>query len=168
MKAAKIRDALEPMTSAEERPHSVRTTLRLCQQPAEPPPATPVGKRLLGSSPALLECAELVERAAKTMANTLIGGETGSGKEVAARAIHEAGLRADGPFVAVNCAALPDQLLESELFGYEKGAFTGATGRKPGRVELAESATAVGAGAGHGQHRLAAAAEHPHRALAHP
>jgi two-component system response regulator AtoC len=71
----------------------------------------------------------------------LLRGESGTGKEVAARAIHAASPRSKGPFVKVHCAALPDNLLESELFGYEKGAFTGASTRKPGRVELAQGGT---------------------------
>jgi two-component system response regulator AtoC len=71
----------------------------------------------------------------------LIRGETGTGKEIAARTIHRLSSRRDGPFIKVHCAALPDALLESELFGYEKGAFTGAAARKPGRVELAQGGT---------------------------
>lgn len=71
----------------------------------------------------------------------LIRGETGTGKELTAAAIHQASDRRDGPFIALNCAALPDALLESELFGYERGAFTGAVQRKPGRVELAQGGT---------------------------
>jgi len=71
----------------------------------------------------------------------LVRGESGSGKELVARRIHDESPRARGPFVKVHCGALPDNLLESELFGYEKGAFTGATARKPGRVELAEGGT---------------------------
>jgi transcriptional regulator with GAF, ATPase, and Fis domain len=87
------------------------------------------------------EVADLVRRAAKASANALIRGESGTGKEVVARTIHETSARSGGPFVAVNCAALPEQLLESELFGYEKGAFTGAVARRPGRVELAAGGT---------------------------
>jgi two-component system, NtrC family, response regulator HydG len=83
----------------------------------------------------------LVEQVADSSATVLIAGESGSGKELVARTIHERSARRNGPFVAVNCAALPETLLESELFGYEKGAFTGAAGRKEGRFELANSGT---------------------------
>ena len=95
----------------------------------------------LGGSPAMRDVAELVKRAARTSSTVLITGESGSGKEVAARAIHGESARAGAPFVPVHCAALPESLLESELFGYEKGAFTGATHKKPGRVELAQGGT---------------------------
>jgi DNA-binding NtrC family response regulator len=80
-------------------------------------------------------------KAAPTMATVLLRGESGTGKEVAARELHRLSPRSTGPFVAVHCGALPDNLLESELFGHEKGAFTGATNKKPGRVELASGGT---------------------------
>lgn len=83
----------------------------------------------------------LVEKAARSEATVLIRGESGTGKEVTARRIHELSKRANGPFVKIHCAAIPDHLLESELFGYEKGAFTGASTRKPGRFELAAGGT---------------------------
>jgi two-component system response regulator FlrC len=82
-----------------------------------------------------------LRKVAPTNATVLLLGESGSGKEVAARAIHRWSGRAAGPFVAVNCAALSPELLESELFGHEKGAFTGAHARQPGRIELAEGGT---------------------------
>ena len=82
-----------------------------------------------------------VDKVAPTNATVLVRGETGTGKELVARAIHERSPRKNGPFVVVHCAALPESLLESELFGHEKGAFTGATQRKPGRVELAHHGT---------------------------
>jgi two-component system response regulator AtoC len=107
---------------------------------AEPPPATdaPV---LVGSSPEMAECLALLTRAAKSSATVLLRGESGTGKDLAAREIHRQSARKAGPFVKVHCGALPDNLLESELFGYEKGAFTGASQRKPGRVELAQGGT---------------------------
>ncbi len=96
---------------------------------------------IVGSSTAMRELDETVRRVANGIATVLVRGESGSGKELVARRIHEESPRRGGPFVKVHCAALPDNLLESELFGYEKGAFTGAVARKPGRVELAEGGT---------------------------
>jgi two-component system response regulator AtoC len=104
-------------------------------------PETKTSGRVLGDSPVMRELDDLVRRAAQGSATVLVRGETGTGKELVARAIHERSARAKGPFVRLNCAALPDALLESELFGYEKGAFTGAANRKPGRVELASGGT---------------------------
>ncbi len=96
---------------------------------------------IIGSSPAFRRMMMLVEQVATSSATVLITGESGTGKELVARTIHQRSGRARGPFVAVNCAALPETLLESELFGYEKGAFTGAAGRKEGRFELADGGT---------------------------
>jgi two-component system response regulator AtoC len=96
---------------------------------------------LVGQHPAMLEVYKLIARVAPSTATVLIQGESGTGKEVAARAVHLNSPRATGPFIAVNCAAIPENLLESELFGHEKGAFTGAIGRKLGRFELAIGGT---------------------------
>jgi two-component system, NtrC family, response regulator HydG len=95
----------------------------------------------IGVSPAFKRMLTLVDQVADSSATVLIQGESGTGKELAARAIHDRSPRRQGPFIAVNCAALPETLLESELFGYEKGAFTGAGGRKEGRFELADGGT---------------------------
>jgi DNA-binding NtrC family response regulator len=95
----------------------------------------------IAESPAMKEIAELVHQIADSRATVLITGESGVGKEVISRAIHRASSRNKQKFVAVSCAALPETLLESELFGYEKGAFTGATGAKLGRFELAHLGT---------------------------
>jgi two-component system response regulator AtoC len=92
-------------------------------------------------STVMKQCRENMTRAAKSNATVLLRGENGAGKEVAAEAIHRESGRAKGPFVPVNCSAIPETLIESELFGYEPGAFTGATKRKPGLVELANGGT---------------------------
>jgi DNA-binding NtrC family response regulator len=97
--------------------------------------------RIIGEDAKLQQVSQQLHRAATTDATVLLEGESGTGKELFARALHALSPRADGPFVAINCAAIPDALLESELFGYEKGAFTGATQRKPGRFELAHRGT---------------------------
>jgi DNA-binding NtrC family response regulator len=96
---------------------------------------------MIGVSPAFRRMMTLVQQVADSSATVLIQGESGTGKELVARAIHDRSPRRNGPFVAVNCAALPETLLESELFGYERGAFTGAAGRKEGRFELADGGT---------------------------
>jgi two-component system response regulator HydG len=96
---------------------------------------------MIGVSSAFKQMMTLVRQVADSSATVLIQGESGTGKEGVARAIHDGSPRHAGPFVAVNCAALPETLLESELFGYEKGAFTGAAGRKEGRFELADGGT---------------------------
>ncbi len=107
---------------------------------ATPGPVASDGLKL-GTSPAMRECDESLTRAAKSPATVLLRGESGVGKELAAHAIHDRSKRKAGPFVVVHPTALSEQLLESELFGHEKGAFTGAVCRKPGRVELAEGGT---------------------------
>jgi DNA-binding NtrC family response regulator len=96
---------------------------------------------IIGESIALKQTALAVHRAAATDTTVLLEGESGTGKEVFARTLHALSGRADGPFVAINCAAIPEQLLEAELFGYEKGAFTGAAQRKLGKFELAQRGT---------------------------
>jgi two-component system response regulator PilR (NtrC family) len=98
-------------------------------------------RTLIGTSSAMQQVVEFVSQVANTKANVLISGESGTGKEVVARAIHEEGDRKDKPFVAVNCGAIPENLLESELFGHVKGAFTGAVRNKPGLFEVAETGT---------------------------
>jgi DNA-binding NtrC family response regulator len=95
----------------------------------------------LGESPAMREVYSLIERVAASAVDVLVTGETGTGKELVARAIHGGSRRADGPFVPVDCGAIPDALLESELFGHERGAFTGADARRMGLVEFADGGT---------------------------
>jgi DNA-binding NtrC family response regulator len=96
---------------------------------------------LLSVSPEMAEVQKLIARVAPTNATILIEGESGTGKEVVARTIHEKSLRADRPYIKVNCAAVPENLLESEFFGHERGAFTGATMKREGRFELANGGT---------------------------
>jgi DNA-binding NtrC family response regulator len=99
------------------------------------------GPAIIGDSPALRQVMAAIERAAATDTTVLLEGESGTGKELCARALHDASPRSNGPFVAINCAAIPEQLLEAELFGFERGAFTGATQRKIGKFEMAQRGT---------------------------
>ena len=98
-------------------------------------------RHLIGTSAAMQRVLDLIAQVATTKANVLISGESGTGKEIVARAIHDGGERRESPFVAVNCGAIPENLLESELFGHVKGAFTGAVSSKPGLFEAAGSGT---------------------------
>ncbi|MDJ0973092.1 MAG: sigma-54 dependent transcriptional regulator [Planctomycetota bacterium] len=98
-------------------------------------------RRMLGNHPKLDEVRSVIEKVAPTPARVLIQGENGSGKELVARLVHEMSDRNEGPFVDVNCAAIPKELLESELFGHEKGAFTGATEQRKGKFEQADGGT---------------------------
>jgi DNA-binding NtrC family response regulator len=98
-------------------------------------------RNIVARSAKMQEVLALVERVAPSNSTVLLGGESGVGKDLIARSIHEHSRRASGPFVKINCTAIPENLLESELFGYEKGAFTGATSSKPGKFELADKGT---------------------------
>ena len=97
--------------------------------------------QLVGESPAMQQLRQLIQTAGPTNSRVLIGGENGTGKELVARAIHVQSARANRPFVAVNCAAIPETLIESELFGHEKGSFSGATAMKRGQFEQADGGT---------------------------
>jgi len=99
------------------------------------------GPSIIGDSLALRQVMSAIDRAAGTDTTVLLEGESGTGKELCARALHNASPRVSGPFVAINCAAIPENLLEAELFGYERGAFTGATQRKIGKFEMAQRGT---------------------------
>ena len=116
-----------------------RLNLQAGRSVAAPPAQGRFG--LIGTSPAMQRVFAIVEKVAATPSTVLITGESGTGKELIARALHEHSARADRAFIRVNCAAIPDTLIESELFGYEKGAFTGAATSKPGRFELADQGT---------------------------
>ncbi len=134
---------LEPLSL-----EKVSAAARAPKAPAPLPPSSTLGGRrpepgagpkIVGSHPAIQRVLALVRQVAPSRAAVLISGESGTGKEMFARMLHAYSDRASGPFIAVNCAALPEHLLESELFGHEKGAFTGAIARKPGKFELADN-----------------------------
>lgn len=141
--------AFEYVTKPFDLDHMKRVVGAALDQDAEPNRVVRKGKStapkggapFLAESPAMKEVLELVTQVADSKATVMIGGESGVGKEVVAKALHTLSSRSKKPFVAVSCAALPETLLESELFGYEKGAFTGATGSKVGRFEAADSGT---------------------------
>jgi two-component system NtrC family response regulator len=104
-------------------------------------PGLPAFDEIIGGSASMQRVFELVRKVSATDVSVLIQGESGTGKELIARAIHRSGNRKDNPFVPINCGAIPENLLESELFGYEKGAFTGADAQKRGRIEYADGGT---------------------------
>jgi two-component system response regulator PilR (NtrC family) len=97
--------------------------------------------RLLGESPAMMQARSLIDRLSRSQAPVFVSGESGSGKELAARMIHSGGMRTEQPFIAVNCGAIPENLMESEFFGYKKGAFTGADADRDGFFQAANGGT---------------------------
>jgi len=140
--AAGATETLSHSLDASEVLFVIKKAITTSEPVAEAPPVKRGGREQLAlvSAP-MREVFETVRRAAQGVATVLVRGESGAGKEVVARRVHLLSPRRDRPFIKVHCAALPEQILESELFGYEKGAFTGAVSRKPGRVELAEGGT---------------------------
>lgn len=139
------RDLAEAQKKLSEKFEAKTELVRRLQSPKTKNTDLPYSLDLLGKSPAMQPVRESIERLAKSPIGSdiavLITGPSGAGKEVAARLIHELSPRASGPWVALNCGALPENLIESELFGHEKGAFTGATGKKPGVFEMADGGT---------------------------
>jgi len=125
------------MSSADDR----RTTRGLSSQPSRTDGESAMLDSIVGNSPALRDAFERIERVAPTNSTVLITGETGTGKELVARAVHRRSLRAARPMVAMNVGAIPESLISSELFGHEQGAFTGAVQRRIGRFEQADRST---------------------------
>jgi len=132
--------AEEARRAAEARAEAERLEMRVAALSEELASRGGFG-RIVGTSKSWRDVLVQAAKVAPTETTVLLTGESGTGKEVVARAVHRSSARAAGAFIALNCAALPDQLLESELFGYEKGAFTGATAAKPGRIEQAAGGT---------------------------
>src|SRR5712671_3332726 len=140
--AAPARTVEDPVVAPTVRPEPPPIVIR----DSAPPPVAPPSRRgppseFISVSSAMLGIWDMVDRVAETDVPVLIRGESGVGKEGIARALHERSVRRGKPFVKINCAALPSELLESELFGHERGAFTGATSEKPGKFELADKGT---------------------------
>ncbi len=116
-------------------------TENLARQDFPPPPTEPGRYRIIGQTQKMTAVYDIIEKVAGTPSTVLITGESGTGKELIAAALHHNSSRKKRPFIKINCAAIPRELMESELFGYERGAFTGAVGSKPGRFELADTGT---------------------------
>ena len=131
-------DYLSKPVSLEDLRTLVKSALKLPRQASV---AKPAAHRLLGGSPAMRQAREMIDKLARSQAPVYISGESGSGKELAARLIHEQGARLDQPFVPVNCGAIPENLMESEFFGYKKGAFTGAEADRDGFFQAAHRGT---------------------------
>jgi two-component system response regulator AtoC len=132
---------LDEVTIAVDRALRYEELKRGAGQPLAQTPKTEPSERIVGSSPDMVQIFKQIGRVARTPATVLITGETGTGKELMAEAIHNASDRRTGPLIRVNCAALPETLLESELFGHEKGSFTGAVNQHKGRFEAAHKGT---------------------------
>ncbi len=131
-------DYLSKPVSLDDLRSLVKSALNLPQRASA---AKASGHQLLGESPAMQQAREMIDKLARSQAPVYIGGESGSGKELAARLIHEKGARGDQPFVPVNCGAIPETLMESEFFGYKKGAFTGAEADRAGFFQVANGGT---------------------------
>jgi DNA-binding NtrC family response regulator len=131
-------DHLQLLVSRALEQRRLMTEYRLLKEEAA---ARRGGPSIIGDSMALRQVMTAIDRAAGTDTTVLLEGESGTGKELCARALHNSSARANGPFVAINCAAIPENLLEAELFGFERGAFTGATQRKIGKFEVAQRGT---------------------------
>ena len=127
-----LEGALEHALTASRRRSSEQALRRAVERPYS-------FEDFLGESPPMRQVYALIERVASSGVDVLITGETGTGKELVARAVHRRSRRADGPFVPIDCGAIPDALLESELFGHERGAFTGADARRIGLIEVADA-----------------------------
>ncbi len=140
-KPLKRHDILRAVGKALEKAQLLAENRRLREQIASKSEASGPLSHLVGRSESFRAVLETVAQVAPSEATVLVTGDSGTGKELLARAIHALSGRAKGPMIRVNCAAIPENLFESELFGYEKGAFTGAAGRKPGRFELADGGT---------------------------
>lgn len=128
-------DELKLIIARAQRMHALEHENRILREISQRAPG------LIFASPTMAHVERIIERVGPTNVSVLIFGETGTGKEVAARAVHERSTRRTAPFVAINCASIPENLLESELFGHEKGAFTGAIKQTPGKFELAHNGT---------------------------
>ncbi len=131
-------DYLSKPVSLEDLRSLIKSALRLPQRASA---AKDAGHLLLGESPAMQHAREMIHKLARSQAPVYVSGESGSGKELAARLIHEQGARHDRPFVPVNCGAIPENLMESEFFGYKKGAFTGAEADRDGFFQVAHGGT---------------------------
>src|SRR5262245_22126765 len=125
----------EPAAAIREAPPAARSTAPAAGE------ATALDAALVGETPQMRAMKAYLQIVARTDSNVLITGETGTGKEIVAEQLHRAGRRRDRPFVCINCAAIPESLVESELFGYERGAFTGAVGARAGKMQQANGGT---------------------------
>ncbi len=140
--AIALRKALLEQTDRCEEELKSLTSVTPLVRPADEKPAEPLSFHgIIGSSSAMKDVYTMISQVAPTDALVLITGESGTGKELVAKAVHECSRQSAGPFIAVNCAALPESIIESELFGHEKGSFTGATAPRQGRFELAQDGT---------------------------